>query len=55
MIFLIMTCLPLLQVLEALYGKSPLFAVRMTHLGDGTSLVAITWVHDVADGDSSTP
>lgn len=42
----------MVQALEALHGNSPLFALRMTHLGDGNSLVAATWVHYVADGDS---
>lgn len=36
--------------MEAMYGKAPLFAVRLTHLGDGSSILAVTWLHQLADG-----
>lgn len=39
-----------LQAVDALHGKGPLFAMRLTHLGDGNSIVALTWLHLVSDG-----
>ncbi|KAK9795574.1 hypothetical protein WJX73_004837 [Symbiochloris irregularis] len=39
-----------LEVPEALKGAAPLFAVRVTLLGDGCSILAITSMHGLTDG-----
>lgn len=40
-----------MQVSEALKGQGPLFTVRVTTLGDGHSILAVTWIHGLADGE----
>ncbi|KAK9810695.1 hypothetical protein WJX73_000261 [Symbiochloris irregularis] len=41
-----------LEIAEAARGNSPLFKLRVTALGDGSSLVAASWLHILADGAS---
>lgn len=40
----------LLQVQEIVKGLSHLFALQVTSLGDGATLIAATWLHALADG-----
>lgn len=39
-----------LQVEKALNGQTALFALRVTKLGDGTSVIAASWLHLLGDG-----
>lgn len=40
----------LLQSKEGCSGASPLFKLRLTHLGDGSSLLTASWSHALTDG-----
>lgn len=42
--------LTLLQSKEGCSGNSSLFKLRLTHLGDGSSLLAASWSHALTDG-----
>ena len=39
-----------MQIEQALLGQAPLFALRATALGDGTTLLACTRAHLLMDG-----
>lgn len=40
----------MLQSKEGCSGTSPLFKLRLTHLGDGSSLLTASWSHVLTDG-----
>lgn len=42
--------LKMLQSKEGCSGNSPLFKLRLTHLGDGSSLLTASWSHALTDG-----
>lgn len=39
---------------EGCSGSSPLFKMRLTHLGDGSSVLAASWSHALTDGSRAT-
>lgn len=40
-----------LQSKKGCCGHSPLFKLRLTHLGDGSSLLTASWSHVLTDGE----